>query len=124
MEAISSLSFPKQASQVGLCENGTSSADNTRLQTIIQTHCRKKSDFGKASNYTPFLSFMVKRKMCTSLTLFMFVQVRAKTQAEKKKKCQLAINLPLCSCPQPPQCLLSSFSSSCTSFFTISLFCG
>lgn len=121
MEAISSLSFPKQASQVGLCENGTISADNTRLQTIIQTHCRKKSDLGKASNCTPF-PFLhgerkVKRKMCTSLTLFMFVQVRAETQAQKKEEVSASHKPSALFLPQHPRCLLSSLSSSCTSFF-------
>lgn len=48
----------------------------------------------------------------------------------KKKKCQLAVKTPALFLPQPPQRLLSSLSSACTSFlflfFTISLFsaCG
>lgn len=120
---LSSL-FPKQAFQVGLCEKWNNLIWIWSLYNNA-TRCKKKSDLrrGKARNCILSCSCFLMRKGHTSgsLTLFMFVQVG---QA-KKKKCQLAINLPPCSCPNPPLSpLILLFFLHLFFFYDLSLFCS
>lgn len=91
---------------------------NTRNEILV-----KDSSFSEKLHTLP-QSFMVRERLARdSLTLFMFVQVRqAKTWA-KKKKCQLAINLPPCSCPNPPVSPLIPLFFLHLLFYDLSLFC-
>lgn len=77
-----------------------------------------------------FLSFMVRerwKERCARVSHFLCLFKWEQKHRRKKKKEEVSASHKPSALflPQHPRCLLSSLSSSCTSFFfTISLFCG
>lgn len=93
-------------------------------QKTSNTHCRKKSDFCKtlSSLGKPQRTFPWSFRQDETFSHFTCLFKWGKNTGEKKK-CQLAINLPPLSCPNPPMSpLILLFFLHL--YFTITLLCG